>query len=188
MPIGALTIRRLTDAEQVAGFRCRSADGSSDLEEFLRADALGYQQKHLSRVYLGYGGNILVGYFALCCCAIRLQAAREIDQTAAAAAGLGDGAGLGIPGVLLARLAVDDAHQGRGLGSELFAWAVRIARQYVAPMVGCGFMVIDAYSHRVGFYQAQGCQPIGRERRHGEIRIVPMYFDLFPPDLQLPLD
>ncbi len=188
MPTGALTIRRLIDAEQVAGFRCQSADGSLDLEEFLKVDALGYQRKNLSRVYLGYEGEGLVGYFALCCCAIKLQPARGIDQAAATAARLGEDAGLGIPGALLARLAVDDSHQGRGLGSELFAWAVRIARQYVAPMIGCRFMIIDAYSHRVGFYQAQGCQPISKERQHGELRIVPMCFDLFPPDLQLPLD
>lgn len=179
MPTGTLTIRRMASAEQVSGFCCRSGAGAEDLEDFVKNDAMRYQDKNLTRVYLAYEGDTLVGYFALCCCVIRIQPGRPVDLEAVEAARLEDDAGNGIPGILLARLAVDDRHQERGIGKELFSWVLRIARRRVAPLLGCRFLIVDAYSHRAYFYEARGCQPIGRQREGAAT--TQMYLDLFPP-------
>jgi len=163
----------------VSGFCCRGDVGSYDLEDFIKNDAMRLQEKDLSRVYLAYQGENLVGYFALCCYTIKLQQGRTADEKAAEAAQLGDDARLGIPGVLLGRLAVDERCQGRGIGKELFSWALRIARRYVAPMLGCRFLFIDAYAHKAYFYARRGCQPIGKQREGAAT--MQMYIDLFPP-------
>ncbi len=184
MPTGALTIRRLVNAEQVSGFCCRNGSGAEDLEDFIKHDALRYQEKNLSRIYLAHGDLGLVGYFALCCCAIKLQPARPVDIEAARAAQLGDDAGIGIPGVLLARLAVDDRYQGRGVGKELFSWAYRISRTRVAPLLGCRFLIVDAYSDRAPFYEKRGCQRIGKQKDGSPV--IQMYLDLFPPTTPSP--
>ncbi len=169
----------MVSAEQVSGFCCNNGAGAEDLDDFIKNDAMRYQEKDLSRVYLAYEEDTLVGYFALCCYVIKLQPGRLTDVEAVEAAQLGSDAGNGIPGALLARLAVDDRHQGRGIGKELFSWALRIARRRVSPLLGCRFLIIDAFSHRASFYEGRGCQPIGKQRENAPT--IRMYLDLFPP-------
>jgi predicted N-acetyltransferase YhbS len=60
-----------------------------------------------------------------------------------------------LPVLRLARLAVDEAFQGRGLGRRLAAYAFAVALQ-VRAAAGCIGVVVDALPNRVGFYADLG--------------------------------
>jgi predicted N-acetyltransferase YhbS len=73
------------------------------------------------------------------------------------------------PAVKIARLAVDVSLQKQaGLGRALVNLAVGIAKGEISPAVGCRFVVVDAKTQAVGFYERCGFTmletPANRER------------------------
>jgi len=173
----ALTFSRLEDAEEVSGFQCKNGPGAVDLEDFLKNNALDYERRNLSRSYLGWLDDELVGFVTLSCGSLRirpeaaaLQAKAEIEDIPCV-----------IPGVLLGRLAVDDRFQGSGFGPNLFRWSVYLAREQIAPMAGCRFLFIDAYVCRRTWYEARGCS-IADKTKQNPTDTMKMCFDLFPPE------
>jgi GNAT superfamily N-acetyltransferase len=174
----ALTLRRLNTPEEVSGFVCQWGTGAADLEEFLKVDSFSYERRHLGRTYLAWSEADLVGFLTLSCATI---AYRKEGKQVWQQAGIED-IRHAIPGVLLGRLAVDDRYQGRGIGSTLFRWAVRIARGQTAPWAGCRFLIIDAYARRREWYERRGChviQAVPPPNAPGD-QTVKMCFDLFP--------
>jgi GNAT superfamily N-acetyltransferase len=151
-----------------------------DLQDFLRDDAIEYLRQHLAHTYLGWQGDNLVGFFTLSCGILKLQ---EFARAEAANAGL-DGIQVGIPGVLLGRLATGDRYVGRGIGGWMFREAVGIARNDIAPVIGARFLFIDARANAIGWYGDKfGCRILGEE--HISPRTTKMGFDLFPPAMTL---
>ena len=61
-----------------------------------------------------------------------------------------------LPAVKIARLAVDTRYRAKGIGSTLVDYAVALIQDKVAENVGCRFVVTDAKSEAVSFYQKQG--------------------------------
>lgn len=98
--------RKLTKQDVIVGFR----SGAGELDDWLVRFAWQNQQANNAVTYVITDGTRVIGYYALAMAAVgRISApasiaARRPDQ---------------IPCVLLARLAVDRAHQGKRLGWEL---------------------------------------------------------------------
>jgi GNAT superfamily N-acetyltransferase len=92
---------------EVAFFAC----GSPSLDEYLATRALGDGRAHKSRTYVAVEGNRVVGYYSLAAASVEPE-----HSTARSRAGQGRQP---IPAILLARLAVADSRQGRGLGEAL---------------------------------------------------------------------
>lgn len=63
-----------------------------------------------------------------------------------------------LPALRIARLAVDERAQGRGVGAELLKHALIIARR-TAEAVGCIGVVVDAKPDAVTFYERYGFEP-----------------------------
>ena len=61
-----------------------------------------------------------------------------------------------LPAVKIARLAVDNRYRASGIGSTLVDYAVAMIQDKVAANVGCRFVVTDAKSEAVRFYEKQG--------------------------------
>lgn len=99
---------KLTAAHDVSGFDC----GKPPLDVFLQRHAFAAQQAGTARTYvICRGDRCVVGYYSL--------AVGAVDH-ANAPARVGKGTGrYPIPVLLLARLAVDRAEQGAGLGKAL---------------------------------------------------------------------
>src|SRR3982750_2723843 len=81
------------------------------LNEYLKKFALQNQKKHAARTYVATRGNRIVGYYSLAYGSVSLAEAPQKVRS-----------GLSrhpVPVILLARLAVDSAEQGSGLGAAL---------------------------------------------------------------------
>ena len=61
-----------------------------------------------------------------------------------------------LPAVKIARLAVDNRYRSSGIGSTLISYAIALIRDRIAENVGCRFVVTDAKSEAVSFYEKQG--------------------------------
>lgn len=97
-----------------------------------------------TRTYVLVDGGRVVGYFAI--------APHTIDREQLARS-VGRGAPRQIPAVLLAKLALDRALQGQGLGAELLVIALETIVE-AARRVGGKFVVVDAIDDAaVAFYE-----------------------------------
>ncbi len=132
----------LTAEHDVSRFEC----GSPELNRWLQESALNQQRAMLSRTYAALSSGQVAGYYTLAHC--------QVTSTEAPKK-LGRGMPRSIPGMLMARFAVDQSWQGRGLGRSLFVdaltrtWAVM--EQGPAPV---RLFVVDAKDDAaVKFYQ-----------------------------------
>lgn len=126
------------------------------LVEYLRRYALRHSERDLlARAYLAIdadgGDERIAGYFSLATVSVERSSAGNI-------AGLASLPRFPIPGVLLARLAVDERVQGQGLGRYLFEEALGLSLQLAtAGPVAFRLLVTDAVDERAArFYGRLG--------------------------------
>ena len=140
----------LTDDHQIDSFD----SGETVLDDWLRRRARANQATGASRTYVVCEGKRVVAYYAVASGAIAQAAApgrfrRNMPDP--------------IPVVVLARLAVDRNHQGRGLGRALFRDAARRA-EHAADAIGIRGIVVHAISEEARkFYIALGFDPCPAE-------------------------
>jgi GNAT superfamily N-acetyltransferase len=137
--------------------------GRQELDEWFRRSASQADRRQNSaRVWVLCDGDVAsgrrpIGYYALVAHAVTVAASpAELAR--------GQPAGFPIGAVLLARLAIDERHQGRGLGIRLLADAVRrIAaadEQLAVPL-----LVVDAIDEQAAvFYERFGFERFPSER------------------------
>lgn len=125
--------------------------GHIELDDWLARYGLAATRSGSARVYLAEGQTGVVGYFAL--------SAGSVDP---ALAGTRTRSGMPrhpIPVVLLARLAVSEQAQGRGLGRSLVEHAA-LATLKVARLVAVRALVVDAIDEAIArFYAQAGMTP-----------------------------
>jgi GNAT superfamily N-acetyltransferase len=130
----------LTEHHEVAGFTC----GEPSLDDWLHRRALKNQAEGASRVYVVTDGTSrVIAYYALA--AGSVSRAEAVDR-------VGRNMPDPIPAVVLGRLAVDQAHAGRGLGRALVRDAILRTVQ-AAESIGVRAMLVHALNDRArGFY------------------------------------
>lgn len=136
----------LTERHDTADFSC----GTDSLDQWLKRRALKNQVQGASRTYVVCDGTRVVAYYALASGAVT-----SADATGRFRRNMPDP----IPVVVLGRLAVDGALQGRGFGRALIRDAGLRVRQ-AADAIGIRGMVVQALSDdaRV-FYEKVGFEP-----------------------------
>jgi GNAT superfamily N-acetyltransferase len=124
--------------------------GVSSLDDWLKRRARVNQVSGASRSFVVADNHKVVGYYALASGAIAVASSvgrfrRNMPDP--------------IPVVVLGRLAIDRAWQGRGLGRALFRdCALRVA--HAADTIGIRGIVVHAISEQAkAFYQALGFDP-----------------------------
>jgi GNAT superfamily N-acetyltransferase len=146
-----VTIRRLEEFDEVAGFDC----GDEPLNNYLKRHAWTNQQKvSIGVTYVAVdeaAPQAVLGYFTLATSSVpRERFPKKFVR------GLPP---YDLPLILLARLAVDTRFSGKGLGQALIAEALKITLR-VADEVGCRCIVTDAYPDKTGWYARYGFVPI----------------------------
>ncbi len=128
------------------------------LVQYLRRFALRHAEKDLlARTFLAVDGEAeaerIAGYFSLATVSVERSSIEEVE-------GLAKLPRFPIPGVLLARLAVDERAQGQGLGRYLFEEALGLTLQMaVSGPVAFRLFVTDALDDSAArFYQRFGLQ------------------------------
>ena len=126
-------IEPLSSRHGVASFDC----GESALDRFLKRYALVNQQAHSAQTYVACRGQDVVGYYTLVA-----GSAEPREVPARVKRGL---ARHPVPLLLIARLAVDRAEQGKGLGKALLKDAL-LRCSNVADIAGIRAVVVHAKS------------------------------------------
>ena len=132
----------LTEAHELSGFE----SGVPSLDDWLRRRALQNQGSGASRSFVVCdSGAAVVGYYALAASAVAVDASpgrfrRNMPDP--------------IPVVVLARLAIDRAHHGRGLGRALFQDAAMRVLQ-AADTIGIRGMLVHAISEEARAFYAR---------------------------------
>lgn len=134
----------LNASHDLSAFSC----GWPPLDEFLKVHALDKQKAMLSRTYVVTNGTpCVVAYYTLAHVTIERENAPNK---------MGRGMPSSIPAILLGRLAIDETHQGKGLGRSLFADA--LGRTWSVMSGGAApvrLFVVDAKDEGAkGFYEA----------------------------------
>jgi GNAT superfamily N-acetyltransferase len=135
--------RLLTSDDDVAEFACQSLEQTN----WLRQHAHQSQSAHLTRVFVvtAPGTRRVCAYYAWTMAQIRLS-----DAPTRLAQGAGR---YPQPVALLARLAVDDKHAGRGLGAGLLQDVVQRSIA-LSDEIGCRGLLVHAESEQArNFYR-----------------------------------
>ena len=137
--------------------------GVPALNDYLKRYALQNQRKHAARTYVATRGNRIVGYYSLAYGSVSLEEAPQRVKT-----------GLPrhpIPVILLARLAVDSAEQGHGLGAALLKDALLRTMQAV-EIAGLRAMLVLAKDNAAKkFYEKFGFEPSLIDSYHLFLRV-----------------
>lgn len=144
----------LRGKHDLGSFSC----GEQSLDTWIHRYARHAEAVQSAKVYVTTDGSTVVGYYAL--------AVGQVEPGEATPRLLkGQPVGQSVPVVILARLAVDRDHQGRGLGRSLLQDAL-LRCVHAAQAVGIRALVVHAHAEAVGFYEAFGFVPSPADPMH----------------------
>lgn len=129
-------VRKLFPTDNLDGFDC----GQAVLNEFLQRHALVNQKANSSQTYVCCSSDLVVGYYSL--------AVGSVVHEAAPHRILKGLARYPVPVMILARLAVDIEHQGKGLGQALLKDALLRTTQ-AAEIAGIRALLVHAKDESV---------------------------------------
>ena len=143
-------IERLDRSHDRAAFAC----GKPPLDEFIRRLVSQYEKRNLGRTYVAVapGETRVSGYYTLASSSVAFQnlsgpAAKKLPKHP-------------VPVVLIARLAVDSAAQGQGLGEALLMDALERCLA-LADTLGVHAVEVDAIDAQAkAFYERYGFVPL----------------------------
>ena len=124
-------VRKLSAADLVDGFNC----GQPALNQFLQRYALVNQKANNAQTYVCLAAGVVVGFYSL--------AAGSVDPESAPPRVMKGLARYPAPVLILARLAVDQNHQGKGLGKALLKDALLRTAQ-AADIAGIRCLLVHA--------------------------------------------
>ncbi|MBW4047492.1 MAG: GNAT family N-acetyltransferase [Proteobacteria bacterium] len=131
MSNGYALVRKLAPLDQVDAFDC----GENALNQFLQRYALVNQKANSAQTYVCCHGDVVVGFYSL--------AVGSVDPIAALSRVMKGLARHPVPVMILARLAVDKAHQRKGLGQALLKDALLRTAQ-AADIAGIRCLLVHA--------------------------------------------
>lgn len=148
----------------------RFESDSPELNAFLKEDALKNQTELVSKTYLCYHSNKLIGYITF---ATDILKAEEMLKEAR----IESIPYKEYPAIKIARLAIDKRYERRGVGTFLLKVAVGKAYD-ISERVGCRFITVDSKQESIGFYKKSGGFKLvtGYEKK----TYPTMYLDIIP--------
>jgi GNAT superfamily N-acetyltransferase len=147
-------IEKLNRQHAVDEFTC----GQPELDRFLTRHALQAQQSNASQTYIGLSGSTVIGFYTLVVGEVQHENAPERVVKGMARHP--------IPLLVLARLAVHEAWQGRKVGAGLLLDGLARTLQ-VADIAGVRALAVHAKDDRaMAFYRHFGFEPSPADARH----------------------
>jgi len=138
----------LRGRHDLGGFDC----GEHSLTTWIHRYARHAEATKSARVFVTTAGPpTVVGYYAL-------TVGQVEPGRGGARLSKGQPSGSPIPVAILARLAIDEAHQGCGVGRSLLQDAL-LRCMTAAQQVGIRALVVHAHPEAAGFYQGFGFEP-----------------------------
>ena len=143
-------VEPFTKRHERSGFSC----GSPTLDDFIRARVSQYEKRRLGKTFVAVptGEKRVIGYYTLAAGAVAFdhlpsEASRKLPMHP-------------VPVVLLARLAVDQSTQGKGLGEGLLLDALQRSL-VISAGLGVHAVEVDALDDKAArFYHKYGFTPL----------------------------
>ncbi|HEY7304816.1 MAG TPA: GNAT family N-acetyltransferase [Bryobacteraceae bacterium] len=126
-----IAVEKLKREHNLSRFDC----GNPVLTSWLQKFAWTNQQADSARTYVALRENLVIGYYALAAGSVQKRESPERIARGLARHPIGV--------VLLARLAVDSAHQGKGMGKALLFDALKRIEE-VADIIGIRAVLVSA--------------------------------------------
>lgn len=142
--VNDIRIMSLTREHDLKSFCC----GNNDIDDFLKNCAIAEQEDKLSRTYLVFLDNGVIGFFSLAASSIEVLAidtANGVEQFSESI----------YPAIDVPKLAVTKKFQGMGIG-EYTLKAVIGKVLSVSEDIGCRYITLDSMKDKVGFYKKYG--------------------------------
>jgi len=136
----------LTKGHEIVGFDC----GKAPLNDFLTTYALQNQASGGARTYVMARGSRVIGYYSLTPASVSPE-----DAPGRVTKGQGR---YPVPVILMARFAVAQSEQGKGLGKALLRDALRRALNGAEAIGGRAFLVHAKDDEARNFYQKFGME------------------------------
>jgi GNAT superfamily N-acetyltransferase len=155
----------LADHHQLDDF----SSGEGSLDDWLKRRARANQASGASRTFVVCEGEKVVGYYAVASGAVTVESVpgrfrRNMPDP--------------VPVAILARLAVHEAYQGRGLGRALFRDSARRVAQAADAIGICGIVVHAISENARKFYLALGFDPCPSEPPSEPMTLVATLSDI----------
>lgn len=165
IPTNQLYIRELKHEDDLSKFN----SSSSDLNDFLKNDALRYHKKMIGKTFVCIYKDEIIAYMTLLTDSIRVREIQDIDREEEIQVSY-------YPAMKIGRLAVDNQFEGKGVGTFLLKAAVGKAIE-LSKHVACRFIILDSKRESIGFYKKHFFKLIKKYERK---KYPTMYFDLLP--------
>ena len=179
-------LHRLTSAINLENFNCTN----SDLNEFLKKDALPYQEELLGVTYLfvlNKKPNDILCFFTISNDGLKLAPVSNSTQKKIKKKFPRVKHRMDYPSVKIGRLGVDEKYNGSGLGSDLLDF-IKDWFTDGQNKTGCRFLLVDAYNtpRVLAFYQKNNFDFLMTEeseallynKKISELKTRLMFFDL----------
>jgi GNAT superfamily N-acetyltransferase len=156
-----LEIRALREGDDRTAFR----SGDADLDRFFHRFAGQNQfRHHLGVTYVAVRDRSVLGYATVAAAHVEIEdlppaTRRKLPRYP-------------LPVLRLARLAVDQAARGQGVGLQLLRFVLQLARQ-MADEYGCVGVVVDAKPEAEAFYAKYGFVAVDAVEGRSDARPVP---------------
>lgn len=137
-------VEELSPDHDLFSFDC----GDKDLNEFLREDALRYQEQLIAKTYVVIYLQKIIAFFSVMNDSLKLNI--EETMSTPRLRRLHE-----YPAIKIGRLGVDKQYKQKGFGSFIIGYVVGLAR-LVNTNSACRFVTVDSYHESVPFYEKQG--------------------------------
>lgn len=140
-----MKVEKLSKLHNTSSFDC----GDEDINEFLKEDALKWQEKNLAVTNIFIYNEELIGFFCSSGDSIKLKTNEKKESDI-------EGKPIReIPAIKLGRLGRNKKFAGQGVGSNILKWAIGYVKS-LAERTGIRYITVDAYYKKVDWYQKLG--------------------------------
>ncbi|MBI5002286.1 GNAT family N-acetyltransferase [Candidatus Woesearchaeota archaeon] len=159
---------RLSKIYDLTAFDC----GDKDINEFLKEDALIYQDKKLATTTIFTCNDEVIGFFSTAADSLKLKLtekeSHDIEKKPIAE----------FPAIKISRIGRDTKYKGQKVGEDILKWAVGYILK-CSEMTAVRFVTVDAYPNKVKWYEQFGFVSNLDNRYIKKDHHVSMRYDLF---------
>ncbi|NJD51330.1 MAG: GNAT family N-acetyltransferase [Candidatus Methanoperedens sp.] len=165
IPHDELQIFPLTQRYRLSSFNSTS----SELNEFLTNDALEDQENMISRTYLCFWRETLVGYITLLADTIGVQSIDEDERVV-------DYQYTKYPAIKIGRVAVGRSFERIGIGRFLLLAAIGKSIS-ISKEIGCRYITVDSKVNSIDFYKKHNFKEV---EGYSSSEFPKMYLNMYP--------
>ena len=142
-----IQVQVLNNNHDTSLFNC----GDADINDFLRNEALGWQEKKIAVTRVFISSKEIVGFYCSSADSIKLEQEEKQNESNLDKKRIKE-----YPAIKIGRLGVSVRYQKKGLGRFILLWAIGHIEENLSKNIGVRFVTVDSYPDRIPWYERQG--------------------------------